>query len=89
VNEHNHKLRPDTFEFSTKYRGLSKDIMDEIEIMTKYANLSIAIQRKFLKCRFPDINCTNSDLSHAIQNIKNCNRNNMHNDASDLLIQLV
>ncbi|CAI2198573.1 9401_t:CDS:1, partial [Funneliformis geosporum] len=41
VNEHNQELRLDTYEFSIKYRELSKELMDEIEIMTKSGNLSI------------------------------------------------
>lgn len=64
-------------------------MMNEIEIMTKHENLSIAIQRKLLKYRFLNINCTDSDLSHVIQNIKNNSCNDMHNDTSDLLIRLV
>lgn len=89
VNEHNHELRPDTFEFSSKYRELSKEMMDEVELMTKHGNLSITVQRNLLKGRFPNMNYTDSDLSNAIQRIKNLNRSNMHNDASDLLISLV
>ncbi|CAG8753767.1 12320_t:CDS:2, partial [Funneliformis caledonium] len=40
-NEHNHELKPETSEFSNKYRGLTKEMMDEIKIMTKHSNLSI------------------------------------------------
>ncbi|CAB4489544.1 unnamed protein product [Rhizophagus irregularis] len=86
-NEHNHELRSDTCEFNSRYREISKEIMDEIEIMTKYANLSITVQRNLLKARFPKINYTDSDLSNAIQRIKIISRSNMHNDASDLLIE--
>ncbi|CAB4487905.1 unnamed protein product [Rhizophagus irregularis] len=88
-NEHNHELRSDTCEFNSRYREISKEIMDEIEIMTKHANLSITVQRNLLKARFPKINYTDSDLSNAIQRIKIISRSNMHNDASDLLIGLV
>ncbi|CAB4473076.1 unnamed protein product [Rhizophagus irregularis] len=86
-NEHNHELRSDTCEFNSRYREISKEIMDEIEIMTKHANLSITVQRNLLKARFPKINYTDSDLSNAIQRIKIISRSNMHNDASDLLIE--
>ncbi|CAB4460955.1 unnamed protein product [Rhizophagus irregularis] len=72
-----------------RYREISKEIMDEIEIMTKHANLSITVQHNLLKARFPKINYTDSDLSNAIQRIKIISRSNMHNDASDLLIGLV
>ncbi|CAB5396326.1 unnamed protein product [Rhizophagus irregularis] len=88
-NEHNHELRSDTCEFNSRYREISKEIMDEIEIMTKHANLSITVQHNLLKARFPKINYTDSDLSNAIQRIKIISRSNMHNDASDLLIGLV
>ncbi|CAB4485774.1 unnamed protein product [Rhizophagus irregularis] len=88
-NEHNHELRSDTCEFNSRYREISKEIMDEIEIMTKHANLSITVQRNLLKARFPKINYTDSDLSNAIQRIKIISRSNMYNDASDLLIGLV
>ncbi|CAI2195025.1 3999_t:CDS:2 [Funneliformis geosporum] len=39
VNEHNHELRLNTYEFKIKYRELSKELMDEIEIMTKYTGI--------------------------------------------------
>ena len=89
TNEHNHKLRSDTCEFNSRYRKILKEIIDEIEIMTKHANLSITVQCNLLKVRFPKINYIDSDLSNAIQKIKIISRNNMHNDASDLLIGLV
>lgn len=90
ANQHNHELRPDAFEFSSKYRELSKEMIDEIEIMTKYGNLSITLQRNLLKARFPKMNCSDSDLSNAIQRFKSLrDRSNMHDDASDLLINLV
>ncbi|RGB31515.1 hypothetical protein C1646_763994 [Rhizophagus diaphanus] len=39
ANQHNHELRPDAFEFSSKYREFTKEMIDEIEIMTRYDNL--------------------------------------------------
>ncbi|CAB4420879.1 unnamed protein product [Rhizophagus irregularis] len=89
ANQHNHELRPDAFEFSSKYREFTKEMIDEIEIMTRYGNLSITLQRNLLKARFPKMNCSDSDLSNAIQKFKSLDRSNMHNDASDLLINLV
>ncbi|CAB4476558.1 unnamed protein product [Rhizophagus irregularis] len=89
ANQHNHELRPDAFEFSSKYRKFTKEMIDEIEIMTRYGNLSITLQRNLLKARFPKMNCSDSDLSNAIQKFKSLDRSNMHNDASDLLINLV
>ncbi|PKC55519.1 hypothetical protein RhiirA1_475463, partial [Rhizophagus irregularis] len=56
ANQHNHELRPDAFEFSSKYRKFTKEMIDEIEIMTRYGNLSITLQRNLLKARFPKMN---------------------------------
>ncbi|EXX58472.1 hypothetical protein RirG_197630 [Rhizophagus irregularis DAOM 197198w] len=89
ANQHNHELRPDAFEFNSKYREFTKEMIDKIEIMTRYGNLSITLQRNLLKARFPKMNCSDSDLSNAIQKFKSLDRSNMHNDASDLLINLV
>ncbi|CAG8680982.1 2505_t:CDS:2, partial [Cetraspora pellucida] len=56
VNQHNHALFPETQSFGVKYQMLSKEVLDEINIMTKHDNLSLMVQKSLLKARFPNLN---------------------------------
>ncbi|CAG8548345.1 13035_t:CDS:2, partial [Racocetra persica] len=49
ANIHNHNLIPETRKFGIKYRSLSDEALKEVELMTKYRNLSITSQRNILR----------------------------------------
>ncbi|CAG8556788.1 25124_t:CDS:1, partial [Racocetra persica] len=83
VNKHNHVMNFKTQEFGIKYRSLSKDALKEVEIMTRYGNLSITSQRNILKERFPNLQFHDSDLTNSIQKFKGDKHKT--NDASNLL----
>ncbi|RHZ58026.1 hypothetical protein Glove_379g14 [Diversispora epigaea] len=69
-NSHNHPLFLNVKEFLSKYRCIPDDVLKEIQFLTKYGNLSINIQRKLLKAKFPALSILDCDLANAIQKYK-------------------
>ena len=64
-------LLPDTEEYSLKYRNaFDDDVLKEIQFLIKYENLSITIQRRLLKAKFPVLSILDCDLTNAIQKYK-------------------
>ncbi|CAG8746628.1 13364_t:CDS:2, partial [Cetraspora pellucida] len=68
-----------------KYRILSKEALDEINIMTKHGNLSLTVQKSLLKARFFDLNFQDQDLANAIQKAKSTTKINNDNRLIRLL----
>ena len=87
-NSHNHTLFPiDTEKYLSKYRCIPDDVHREIQFLSEYGNLSITIQRKLLKARFPTITILDCDLANAIQKYKV--KSDIVHDASRLLKTLI
>ncbi|CAG8837205.1 9535_t:CDS:2, partial [Racocetra persica] len=67
VNQHNYTLVSEIRNFGVKYRILSKEALDEINIMMRHSNLLLIVQKSLLKARFLDLNFQDQDLANAIQ----------------------
>ncbi|CAG8493871.1 32016_t:CDS:2, partial [Racocetra persica] len=46
-------------------------MLDEVNIMMKYSNLSLTVQKSLLKARLLDLNFQDQDLANVIQKAKN------------------
>lgn len=86
-DSHNHALFPDTEKYSSKYRRISDDVLEEIQFLTQHGNLPITTQRKLLKAKFPNLSILDRDLANAIQKFKV--KVDVINDASQLLKTLL
>ncbi|CAG8808511.1 30503_t:CDS:2, partial [Racocetra persica] len=87
VNKHNHIFLPKIRSFEIKYQLLSKEALDEINIITKHSNLSLIVQKSLLKARFSDLNFQDQDLVNEIQKAKSTTK--ISNDTSVLLTTLM
>ena len=87
IDSHNHELLPDTEIYSTKYRSISSEVLNEVQFLTENGNLPITIQRKLLKARFPNSSILDCDLANAIQKFKA--KSDVEDDASCLLKILI
>ncbi|RHZ75463.1 hypothetical protein Glove_213g59 [Diversispora epigaea] len=75
------------FEFLSKYRCIPDDVLKEIQFLTEHGNLSINIQRKLLKAKFPALSILDCDFANAIQKYKV--KADVTHDASQLLKTLI
>ncbi|PKB97581.1 hypothetical protein RhiirA5_432858 [Rhizophagus irregularis] len=87
-NSHNHALFPaDTEKYSSKYRCIPDEALEEIRFLTEHGNLPITTQRKLLKARFLTLSILDRDLTNVIQKYKV--KLNVENDAACLLKLLI
>ncbi len=87
-SSHNHALFPaETEEYSSKYRCIPDDVLEEVQFLTKHGNLPITIQRRLLKAKFPTLSVLDCDLANAIQKYKV--KSEIMHDASNLLKELI
>ncbi|RHZ64254.1 hypothetical protein Glove_326g242 [Diversispora epigaea] len=86
-NLHNHPLFLNAEEFSPKFRCIPDNALEEIQFLTKHGNLSINIQQKLLKAKFPALSILDCDLANTIQKYKV--KTDIAHDASQLLRTLI
>ena len=86
-DSHNYALFPaDTEKYSSKYRYIPDNVLEEVQFLTKHGNLPITIQRKLLRAKFLTLSVLDCDLTNAIQRYKV--KSDITHDASHLLKEL-
>lgn len=83
-NEHNHSLSPDTAIFHPKYRRLSPDMKEHIQLYTEAGNLNARVQRQLLKAMNINKTVLSRDVHNEVQKVKKQKRQ-IEGDASALI----
>jgi hypothetical protein len=83
-DEHNHPLLQDTGIFHPKYRRLSPEMKESIQLFTSAGSLNARIQRQLLKAMNNDKTVINKDINNEIQKVKKQQRR-IEGDAAALI----
>ncbi|CAG8603146.1 24969_t:CDS:2, partial [Gigaspora rosea] len=69
VNEHNHELNIDAIKFE-QTKKFSKEMMDDIEFLTKQCRMSATAQKRYLEDKYPSKPIYSKDLYAAISKFR-------------------
>ncbi|CAG8853470.1 44687_t:CDS:1, partial [Gigaspora margarita] len=80
INEHNYELNIDAIEFE-QAKKFSKEMMDDIEFLTKQCKMSATAQKRFLEGKYPSKPIYSKDLYAAISKFRPTSKS-LLNDAT-------
>ncbi|CAG8729724.1 18098_t:CDS:2, partial [Gigaspora rosea] len=80
VDEHNHELNIDVITFEQE-KKFSKEMVDDIEFLTKHCRIGATIQRRYLESKYPSKPIYSKDLYNTISKFRP-NAKSLLNDAA-------